>query len=543
MNNWINTHTTVSIIIAILFTIGIFIVITVNNIPDTGSGFAKVPKANAADLQDGRMLAGQYCRTCHMLPDPSLLTKEMWYTGILPRMGPFLGYTSFWGESYARANDVSPSYFPVKPIIDSVKWSHIIAYFVNTAPNRMPEQKKSVSVIKHLPFFDVQLPESVFFGTVSMTSYVKIDTTVTPHHILISDGINNRFVVLDDHLKTLFAARVSGSIVDINSKPGNILVCSIGANLEANNLRNGEIRGIALDKQGKIKADNKPLFDKLARPVKITRADLNGDGKEDFIISQFGNMVGDLSWMENTGDGKYKSHVLRKKPGALGTIVQDYNHDGLPDLWAQFAQGEEGVFLYTNKGHGEFKEQQVLRFPPSYGSTSFDLVDFNHDGFMDIIYTCGDNGDYTRVLKPYHGVYIFLNDGKNNFAQRYFYPINGCYKAIARDFDGDGDLDIATVSFYPSDHQPEEAFIYLENKGNFNFQPYSLPANIPFQKGITMDAADLDGDGKTDLILGNGYFTSASASKHKEPLFIILKNTTSIHKTTERIVSNTKNDK
>ena len=96
---------------------------------------------------------------------------------------------------------------------------------------------------------------------------------------------------------------------------------------------------------------------------------------------------------------------------------------------ALFAQGEEGIFLLQML-NGNFEQKEVLRFPPVYGSSSFELVDLNNDGFPDIIYTCGDNADYSRVLKPYHGVYIFLNDGKNNFTQKYFYHIDGCYKQL-----------------------------------------------------------------------------------------------------------------
>ena len=41
-----------------------------------------------------------------------------------------------------------------------------------------------------------------------------------------------------------------------------------------------------------------------------------------------------------------------------------------------------------------------------------------------------------------------------------------------------------------------------------------------------MDVADLDGDGKLDILLGNGYYSSDDANKHVEPLFIVLKNKT-----------------
>lgn len=270
----------------------------------------------------------------------------------------------------------------------------------------------------------------------------------------------------------------------------------------------------------------KVLFNKLARPIKITHLDADNDGKMDYLTSEFGNIIGGLSLMHNKGNNNFEQIIIKNVPGVSNTIPYDYNKDGLKDIWALFAQGNEGVFLFTNKGNNNFEEKQLLKFPPSYGSTSFDLVDFNKDGYPDIIYTCGDNGDYTPILKPYHGVYIFLNDGKNNFTQKYFYPINGCYKAIAKDFDGDGKIDIAAVSFYPSSLQPEESFTYLKNNGNYNFSPYKLPLNTPFEKGITMDVADLDGDGKLDILLGNGYYSSDDANKHVEPLFIVLKNKT-----------------
>ncbi|GAC1481344.1 MAG: hypothetical protein NVS1B13_03280 [Flavisolibacter sp.] len=201
----------------------------------------------------------------------------------------------------------------------------------------------------------------------------------------------------------------------------------------------------------------------------------------------------------------------------------------MPDLWVLFAQAEEGIFLFTNKGKGIFEQKEILRFPPMNGSSYFELADFNKDGYPDILYTCGDNADYSQVLKPFHGVYIFLNDKSNHFTQKYFFPINGCYKAIARDFDGDGDLDIATISFFADyARQPEEGFVYLKNDGNFDFKPYSLPG-ATVGRWLTMDAGDIDGDGKIDLVLGN-FSVGPSMFPHKidwktSPPVIVLKNT------------------
>jgi hypothetical protein len=124
----------------------------------------------------------------------------------------------------------------------------------------------------------------------------------------------------------------------------------------------------------------------------------------------------------------------------------------------------------------------------------------------------------------------------NGFRQKYFFPINGCYKAMARDFDQDGDLDIATISFFADyEHQPEESFVYLENKGRpandttgFNFKPYSFP-EAKSGRWLTMDAGDIDGDGRLDIVLGNFSLgapgmKSVNNWKNFAP-FIVLKNT------------------
>jgi hypothetical protein len=256
---------------------------------------------------------------------------------------------------------------------------------------------------------------------------------------------------------------------------------------------------------------------------------LNKDGNTDYVVIEFGNLLGALSWMENLENTKFNKHVLRAFPGAIKAYINDYNRDGEPDIWVLFSQGEEGIFLFTNKGKGIFESKEVLRFPAAYGSSYFEFADFNKDGHQDIVYTCGDNADYSQVLKPYHGVYIFLNDGKNNFSQKYFYPVNGCYKAMARDFDGDGDLDIATISFFADyEYQPAEGFVYFEQHGNFKFTPYNI-SECRSGRWLTMDADDIDGDGKIDIVLGNFSMGSTTAKPNMNwsqgPPFIILKNT------------------
>lgn len=88
-----------------------------------------------------------------------------------------------------------------------------------------------------------------------------------------------------------------------------------------------------------------------------------------------------------------------------------------------------------------------------------------------------------------------------NFEQAYFFRINGAYKTIPLDFDNDGDLDMAAISFFPDyAERPEESFVYFENQGDLNFQPQSFK-NASNGRWLIMDAGDIDGDGDMDLAL------------------------------------------
>jgi FG-GAP-like repeat len=454
-------------------------------------------------VEAGEALAKKYCQGCHSLPDPDLLDVKSWENGVLPNMGPRLGifnlnFTRY--PSMRRDPNLSAGYYPSKPLLSAEEWQQIINYYVATAPDELPKQQRPYPIKNDLAIFRVTAP--VITRRSPTTCYIQVDTTNLPHTILQSDIFRRSVMRFDKNLQPLDSVSSSGPVIDIDFHPVPMVATNVGL-LNPTNAKLGKLENLIQNESGKMSLDSTMHIDSLQRPVQSLRIDLNGDKRPDELVCEFGHLTGDLSWYENMGDNHYARHVLRAVPGAIKAYAQDYNQDGLPDLFVLFAQGEEGIFLFTNRGNGRFDEKEILRFPPSYGSSYFELDDFNHDGYPDIVYTCGDNADFSLVLKPYHGVYIFLNDGKWNFNQRYFFPINGCYKAMARDFDGDGDLDLAVISFFADYlNQPEEGFVYLENTGDFKFVPHSMKET---QQGrwLTMDVGDLDGDGKPDILLGN----------------------------------------
>jgi len=245
------------------------------------------------------------------------------------------------------------------------------------------------------------------------------------------------------------------------------------------------------------------LGSQLQRPVNTLVQDLNGDGKKELVVAEFGHLTGQLSLFKRNEANGFDKSVLLKQPGIVKTVAIDMNGDSRLDLVVASSQGNEGIYIFYQEEDLKFRAEQVLRFSPVYGTSWFELIDYDGDGDTDIITVNGDNADNSQVLKPYHGMRIYLNDGKNNFTERFFYPLNGATRVLAEDFDADNDIDIAIVATFPDyTERPTQSFQYLENMdaANFDFKTFSFD-EINWGRWFLMDAADIDFDGDRDIIL------------------------------------------
>ena len=448
-------------------------------------------------VTEGETLARTYCVTCHVFPEPALLDKKTWSQGVLPKMAELLRVDKYYDPNNPdnKFGDMSSSTLKPGELFPSEKWEKIINYYTDEAPEKLFERNDSLSPIQVGMNGFSYFPLYGRFAN-PVTTLVYIDTV--GKKLFFSDGGAGKLFAINASFHLTDSFTTSAGVTDIH--PGKtISAVSIGS-MSPSDIPSGKFEYL---KQGDEPAT---IISNLRRPVQATYADLNNDGKEDIVMSEFGFRQGALSWFENSGKGTYIKHILKNLPGAIRTEVYDFNKDGKPDIVVLMSQGDEGVFIYYNEGNGKFKEQRVIRFPPSYGSNYFQLYDFNSDGFMDIITTNGDNADYSIIFKPYHGIRIFYNNGSNSFEEKYFLPVYGAQKAIPADFDNDGDIDIASIAFYPDyEKLPEESFIYWENTGNNNYKRYTFNG---FADGrwLTMDAGDIDNDGDKDIVLGNAFF-------------------------------------
>ncbi|MEQ8682601.1 MAG: VCBS repeat-containing protein [Cyclobacteriaceae bacterium] len=462
------------------------------------------PKASALA---GDALAIQHCASCHAFVPPAMLTRQIWQDDVLPSMGHRLGIyqgahqpDSLFDKDIGGKIVRDANIYPEQPLIAEEDWEKIKKYYLEHAPESIPEPTRTEKITIGLNQFNVLASE--FSHRPPLTSMIKI--LENNQGFVLGDGKRDfsNLTFFNQNTAQDFNTKLKTSPIHFHQKADTIYLTTVGKSLYPHDAPDGNILKLFRKEVGGPYRSAKVLIDDLQRPVHVSYGDLDDDGLEDLVVCEYGNLTGKLSWFRNLGN-RYQKQILKEKPGAIKSELIDFNGDGLTDILVLMAQGDEGLFWFRNQGGGSFEEVRLLSFLPLYGSQYFELHDFDSDGDLDILYVCGDNADQTPILKAYHGIYIYLNDGNNQFEQKFFYQLNGAYKAMACDYDLDGDLDIAAISFFPDyARYPEESFVYLENLGEWQYQDYSFE-NASQGRWIVMDAEDMDADGDVDIALGS----------------------------------------
>ena len=461
-------------------------------------------------IREGKRLADAYCGSCHTVPDPDLLPWRTWRFETLAAMAPFLGVDDPHSSYNPNRNPYLPDdFYPTEPIINQEEWQKIRDYYLHESSQEWNLPEKDPAIITDPLFFKARFSDVQAEHPPTVTS-----VTFDPgnRRIYASDFQNGAFMVFNEKLELEHSLEIESTIADVQilsddwqmrSGPRKFLLTFIGE-LYPSDAPYGFIRSGWYDPEIQKAGLDSVLVSGITRPVESQFVDLNRDGVKDLLVNEFGHRMGRLFWMENSGDGRLlEKRVLIDTPGCIQSYVFDYTQNGWPDVLSLCTQTDQSIYLFSNNGNGQFERSKLLEFEVTAGSSSFEVHDFNDDGHPDILYTSGDNADFSNVYKPYHGVYIYLNDGQNGFQQKWFYPVNGAYNAKARDFNGDGYVDIAVISFFADyENTPEEGFLFFENEGNFSFTPYHHPA-ASSGRWQTMDVADWTGNGRDDIVLAN----------------------------------------
>lgn len=443
-------------------------------------------------------LFNSYCASCHIAPSIQDLPKDIWATNILPEMGARMGirdstYNPFKGLTFSEMNSINQTgVYPLKPIITAADWKLLKEYIITMAPDSLNQVEPGNTYNELVQF----IPKPISFDSSkgSLITLLKFDN----QHKLICGNISGKLWEYDfSNEKITRIGQFGKPIVDYTELDGTAYITSIGE-LNPSEFPSGQI----FTKENKNMAR---IPDVLHRPVHTLVHDLDDNGSDEIIVSEFGNLTGKLSMFIKVDSINYKKEILLNQPGTIRVIAKDMNNDGKEDLIALTAQGNESITILYQQENLKFSAHQVLRFSPVYGSSWFDLIDYNGDGFDDIITVNGDNADKSYVLKGYHGMRVHINDGTNNFTEKYFYPLHGATRVVSKDFDHDGDLDFGLISTFPDyENEPESSFVYLENLNAdaFTFSAKTFNAS-KLGRWFLMDIGDVDNDGDDDIILSS----------------------------------------
>jgi Tol biopolymer transport system component len=220
--------------------------------------------------------------------------------------------------------------------------------------------------------------------------------------------------------------------------------------------------------------------------LKVVSEDFNGDGKLDLASLNAGGFGGDVSVLLGNGDGTFDSFQPTLVSGLGSSVARtsittgDFTSDGKAD--AVISAGDGKLYLLPGKGDGTF-DAPITTTPSSY-MLFIVARDFNGDGKLDL---AGVSSEAS----------VLLGDGTGHFGAATIFSVgSGSSDLLSDDFNGDGKPDLATANNFSN----TVSILLGDGTGAFTTLNQSTTAG---QEPISISSADINGDGKKDVAVLN----------------------------------------